>query len=46
MTVLIIALVVALISASRDKSYIRFLEEEIHMKNVIIADYKNKSSDL
>ena len=38
MTVLIIALVVALISASRDKSYIRFLEEDNYTKDVIIKD--------
>lgn len=45
MTVLIIALLAALISASRDKSYIRFLEEENHIRDVIISDYQNKSSN-
>lgn len=45
MAILIIALLAALISASRDKSYIRFLEEEIHMRDVIIRDYQNESSN-
>ena len=42
---LITALIAALVSVSRDKNYIRSLEEEIHMRDVIISDYQNKSSN-
>ena len=42
MTVLIIALLAALISASRDKSFIRFLEEENHNQREIIRDYESR----
>lgn len=42
MTVLIIALLAALISSSRDKNYIRFLEEDNYTKDVIIKDLERR----
>lgn len=44
MTVLIIALLAALISASRDKSYIQLLEAEILVRDIVIKDYQDKDS--
>ena len=44
MTVLIIALVAALISSSRDKSYIELLETEILVRDIVIKDYQDKDN--
>ena len=43
MTVLIIALLAALISASRDKSYIQLLEAEILVRDIVIRDYQDQN---
>lgn len=39
---LITALIAALVSASRDKSYIRSLEEEISIQRITIKEYESK----
>ena len=39
---LITALIAALVSASRDKNYIRFLEEDNYTKDVIIKDLERR----
>ena len=39
---LITALIAALVSVSRDKSYIRSLEEEISIQRIIIKDLERR----
>ena len=39
---LITALIAVLVSASRDKNYIRSLEEEISIQRIIIKEYESK----
>ena len=46
MTVLIIALIVAFISASRDKNYIELLEAEILVRDLVIKDYQDKDNKI